>query len=295
MTCTNLFASVSDAFPTKSLILNVSPLGLDVNKVHPYSTFLNNRKLAGGGWVRKLNANKDLVVQELKRRDPMARPNKSNRGSEELVKLFPPIIDLRDIAFITKKEGEFRRKMMNTLNECEMKPKRGRNSVGGQSSASPASTPFKRPRIAANLCVNLGGNIAGGSQNVQPNGTILSSQAADKVMASAEQLALDYGWKVSIAISDANGNPIMVKRVNDAYPASFEMAVAKAKTAAQFGRTGPGDFHDVSRGGLAIAIDNVCCGGIGVSGEKPAKLELIANAGIDALRTDELTGDDLEV
>ena len=64
----------------------------------------------------------------------------------------------------------------------------------------------------------------------------------------------------------------------------FDDIVGEA--AAQLGkRTGQvGDAQDVSRGGLSIVIDDVCCGGIGVSGVKPASLELIADAGIKELR-----------
>ncbi|KAL7532753.1 hypothetical protein ACHAXR_004825 [Thalassiosira sp. AJA248-18] len=105
-------------------------------------------------------------------------------------------------------------------------------------------------------------------------------------MAAAEHLALSNDWKVSIAIADRCGNPMTVKRLNDAYPASFEMAVGKAKAAVQLGSNmgQVGDYHDVSQGGLAIIIDDLICGGIGVSGVKPARLELVADAGINALR-----------
>eukprot|EP00579_Thalassiosira_antarctica_P005113 CAMPEP_0201884820 /NCGR_PEP_ID=MMETSP0902-20130614/17571_1 /ASSEMBLY_ACC=CAM_ASM_000551 /TAXON_ID=420261 /ORGANISM="Thalassiosira antarctica, Strain CCMP982" /LENGTH=350 /DNA_ID=CAMNT_0048413833 /DNA_START=20 /DNA_END=1072 /DNA_ORIENTATION=+ len=257
--------------------------GFNAKEVHPYSVFLTNRKLAGGGWVRKLNANKDLVVQELKRRDPTAKPNKSNRGVDEIVQLFKPITDPRDLAFIAKKEGEFRQRMMHTLDECENR-KTNRKNVGSDSSMS---TPHKRPRIEGDgeKVEQIGGNIEEGSQHLQSNGSI-TYQAAEKVMAAAEQIVLANRWKVSIAVADANGNPIMVKRLHDAFPASFEIAVGKAKTAAQFDKnTGEmGDAHDVSRGGLAIVIDDICCGGIGVSGQKPALLELVADAGINALK-----------
>lgn len=243
-----------------------------MKEIHPYSVFMTNRKLAGGGWVRKMNAKKDLVVQELKRRDQLAKPNKSNRGVEEIVRLFKPITDQRDIDFVVKKENEFREKMLRVLEEQESKRVAQRVSP-------------KRQRVDGDETKSVGGNIEGGSEHLQSNGS-LTMYAAEKMMEAAKQTALSYRWKVFIAIADVNGNPMIVKRVDDAFPASFEIALGKAKAASQLGKnTGRlEDYHDISYGGLAIVIDNVCCGGIGVSGERPAKFELIADAGIDALK-----------
>jgi len=255
--------------------------GFNVKEIHPYSVFMTNRKLAGGGWVRKLNANKDLVVQELKRRDPAAKPNKSNRGADEILLLFKPITDPRDIDFIAKKEAEFRQKMLNVLDECENR-KTSRSSI---ESLSSLSTSPKRPRIEGEEDKPSGGNIdiEGVSQHIQSNGS-LTMHAAEEVMAAAEQIALSYSWKVAIAIADANGNPMMVKRENDVFPASFEIAIGKAKAAALSAQNTGQMGDDVSYGSLAIIIDDVRCGGIGVSGHKPAKLELVADAGISALK-----------
>mmetsp|Transcript_19013 Transcript_19013/g.32703 ORF Transcript_19013/g.32703 Transcript_19013/m.32703 type:complete len:360 (+) Transcript_19013:81-1160(+) len=255
----------------------------DVRDVHPYSAFLTNRKLGGGGWVRQLKAGKDLVVQELKRRDPAARPNKSNKGVDEITQLLKerPITDPRDLAFIERKEGEFRQKLMDMLKECQSgkvarkkllgkRPRIEYSDDGVQDEAVDCENAYSEERI----------------ETLQSNGSI-TYLAAEKVMDVAEQLALSKGWKVSIAIADANGNPMMVKRLLDAFPASFEVAVGKAKAAVQCYKNvdyNIFDAHDVSRGGLAIIIDGVCCGGIGVSGQKPAKLEKVAIAGIEALR-----------
>lgn len=45
-----------------------------------------------------------------------------------------------------------------------------------------------------------------------------------------------------------------------------------------------GETHDVFRGGSAIIFGEFCCGGIGVCGHSTAKLELIADEGINALK-----------
>jgi len=248
--------------------------GFSVKSVHPYSLLMADRKLAGGGWVRKLNAGKGLVVQELMRRDPMARPNKSNRCAEEILRLFKPLTDPRDVAFVRKMEGEFRTRTLQMLEECEYKkttPRKKRRRTKGDGEGT------KRE----------GEDEEVGSQRQQHvnSNSSLTWPAAERVMAAAEQVALSNEWKVSIAVADSGGTPMMAKRLNDAFPASFELAVGKAKTAVQFCKDADlvADAYDVSRGGLAIVIDGVCCGGIGVSGEKPAKLEVIAKAGTGTL------------
>lgn len=245
--------------------------GFNVKEMHPYSVFMTTPKLGGGGWIRKLKPNKDLVVQELKRRDPYARPNKNNRAADEMMQLFTPLTDPRDVAFVTMKELEFRQKMINMLKECEDAKKEVRRCS--------LSTPSKRPRVDYSNA--YAGSVEGGGMYIQPNGS-LSMHAAKAVLEAAEEYAARCKWKVSIAIVDAVGNPMYVKRMEDAFPGSFEMAIGKAKRAVHFKQlngSGAGD----AKGSLAIIIDDVCCAGIGVAGES-AKPDAIAAEGINALR-----------
>ena len=65
-----------------------------------------------------------------------------------------------------------------------------------------------------------------------PSTFTLTSSAAQKAMDAACQEAAANGWSVTVAISDAGGVPILVKRC-EAFPASYEIAVGKAKTAAR--------------------------------------------------------------
>lgn len=62
----------------------------------------------------------------------------------------------------------------------------------------------------------------------------LTSSAAQVAIDAACQVASDNGWNVTIAVSDAGGVPLLVKRCDDAFPASYEIAVGKARTAALF-------------------------------------------------------------
>lgn len=128
----------------------------------------------------------------------------------------------------------------------------------------------------------------------------LTTAAVEKAIATGEREAERNGWKVTIAITDTSA-PIMVKRCNGAFPASYEIAVEKAKTAVQFQKK-TGDLEKavnvadgssrtallsapfvLMRGGVPIFMNNICVGAVGVSGVAPDQDEQVANAAIDAL------------
>lgn len=128
----------------------------------------------------------------------------------------------------------------------------------------------------------------------------LTTTAVEKAIATGEREAERNGWKVTIAITDTSA-PIMVKRCNGAFPASYEIAVEKAKTAVQFQKK-TGDLEKavnvadgssrtallsapfvLMRGGVPIFMNNICVGAVGVSGVTPDQDEQVANAAIDAL------------
>ena len=129
----------------------------------------------------------------------------------------------------------------------------------------------------------------------------LTSAAAETAMAAAEREASKYGWKVTICISDAGGTPLLVKRVDGAFAASYDISTAKAKTAALFSKdtalleeaanVNDGNSRTallsapfvLMRGGVPIIINGVCCGSVGVSGVKPDQDDQIAKAAVNAL------------
>ena len=129
----------------------------------------------------------------------------------------------------------------------------------------------------------------------------LTSAAAQLAMDAAEEEASGNGWAVTIAIADAGGIPILVKRCDDAFAASYEVACGKAKTAALF-RKPTGALEDAAnvsegssrsallsapfvlmRGGVPIVINGMHVGAVGVSGVTPGQDEQIANAAVNAL------------
>mmetsp|Transcript_20913 Transcript_20913/g.41633 ORF Transcript_20913/g.41633 Transcript_20913/m.41633 type:complete len:194 (-) Transcript_20913:2888-3469(-) len=128
----------------------------------------------------------------------------------------------------------------------------------------------------------------------------LTTAAVEKAISAGEIEAEKNGWKVTIAITDTSA-PIMVKRCNGAFPASYNVAVEKARTAVQFQKK-TGDLEKsanvsdgnsrtallsapyvLMRGGVPIFINNLCVGAVGVSGVAPDQDEQVANAAVDAL------------
>jgi glc operon protein GlcG len=128
----------------------------------------------------------------------------------------------------------------------------------------------------------------------------LTTAAVEKAIAAGEREAERNGWKVTIAITDTSG-PMMVKRCNGAFPASYDIAVEKAKTAVQFQKK-TGDLEKavnvadgrsrtallsapfvLMRGGVPIFMNNMCIGAVGVSGVAPDQDEQVAFAAVDAL------------
>ena len=128
----------------------------------------------------------------------------------------------------------------------------------------------------------------------------LTTAAVEKAIAAGEIEAEKHGWKVTIAITDTSG-PIMVKRGTGAFPASYNIAVEKARTAVQFQKK-TGDLESAAnvkdgssrtallsapyvlmRGGVPIFLNNICVGAVGVSGVAPDQDEQVANAALDAL------------
>lgn len=132
-------------------------------------------------------------------------------------------------------------------------------------------------------------------------GVVITGGAADIAMAAAEAEAASNGWAVTICVCDAGGVPIQVKRCNNAFAASYEIATGKARSAALFAKE-TGLLEDAAnvvdgksrasllsspfvlmRGGVPFVVNNICCGAVGVSGVQADQDELIARAAVAAL------------
>jgi glc operon protein GlcG len=127
----------------------------------------------------------------------------------------------------------------------------------------------------------------------------LTLDAAKAMAAAAERFALERQWTVAIAVVDASGGLILFHCLEDTQPASQEIAVLKARTAARLhrpskaledgitgGRTAlltlPGAV--ALEGGLPIKVDGKIIGAVGVSGMTSAQDGEVAAAGLAALQ-----------
>lgn len=133
-----------------------------------------------------------------------------------------------------------------------------------------------------------------------PGKKVLTLEAARVMAAAAEAVAAKNGWRVVIAIVDDGGHALLVQRLDGTQSSSVATAMGKASTAVGFKRptrlleemVNNGRFSFLSapggpvllQGGLPIEIGGQLLGAIGVSGVKASDDEVVAQAGIDALR-----------
>ena len=127
----------------------------------------------------------------------------------------------------------------------------------------------------------------------------LSLQAAKTMAAAAEAKARENNWNVAIAIVDASGGLILFHRLDDVQPASHDIAIGKARTAARFRRPTRALEDAVAggrtvllavegmvplEGGVPIVVDGRVIGAVGVSGVTSLQDAQVARAAIGALR-----------
>jgi uncharacterized protein GlcG (DUF336 family) len=133
-----------------------------------------------------------------------------------------------------------------------------------------------------------------------PTKKVLTLEAARLAAAAAEATATRNGWRVVIAIVDDGGHAIHLQRLDGTQSSSVETALGKARTTVRFKRptrlleemvnNGRYAFLSVPggavllQGGLPIEIDGQLIGAVGVSGVRASDDEIVAQAGIDALR-----------
>ncbi len=127
----------------------------------------------------------------------------------------------------------------------------------------------------------------------------LDAADASAILAAAEAEALKNKWAVVIAVADAGGNLMALKRLDGVAPISSHIAPAKARTAAlgcresrvyeeiinggRYSFLSAPTLEGMLEGGVPIIKDGQCIGSVGVSGVKSSDDALIARAGIAAL------------
>lgn len=125
----------------------------------------------------------------------------------------------------------------------------------------------------------------------------LSSDGAADLVASVLSAARDRGLRAAVAVVDESGCLLAFGRDRDTFPASIELAIAKARTAATFRR----DTQAMQRsledgrasylampgalplaGGVPLAFAGSVVGGLGVSGASSVDDAALALAGARA-------------
>ena len=133
-----------------------------------------------------------------------------------------------------------------------------------------------------------------------PEKKVLTLEAARVALAAAEAEALRNNWKVVIAVVDDGGHTVLLTRLDGAQWSSIETAVEKARAAVAWKRpsrlleesvnNGRIAFLSITQGmavlqgGVPIEVDGALVGAVGVSGVRAADDEVIALAGINALK-----------
>jgi glc operon protein GlcG len=133
-----------------------------------------------------------------------------------------------------------------------------------------------------------------------PEKKTLTLEAARLALAAAEAEALRNDWRVVIAVVDDGGHTLLLARLDGAQWSSIETAVQKARAAVAWKRpsrlleeavnNGRTAFLSITQGmavlqgGVPIELDGAILGAIGVSGVRAADDEVIALAGINALK-----------
>jgi glc operon protein GlcG len=122
----------------------------------------------------------------------------------------------------------------------------------------------------------------------------LDAKGADAVMTGAQDEATRNGYRVVIAVVDAWGHVLQLRRTEGAQAPSDQVAVDKARTAAIFvrpsreieeqvsgGRLGALALHGAAAltGGIPLTVDGEVVGAIGTSGETPDQDESVSLAG----------------
>ena len=133
-----------------------------------------------------------------------------------------------------------------------------------------------------------------------PEKKTLTLEAARVAMSACEKVAAGGSWRVVIAVVDDGGHVILLQRLDGAQWSSIDTAVGKARAAVAWKRPtrlleesvngGRIAFLSISQGmallqgGVPIEINGQVIGAVGVSGVKAADDEVIALAGVNALK-----------
>lgn len=126
---------------------------------------------------------------------------------------------------------------------------------------------------------------------------LLTDDLAEKIGLVCFQKAKENKWNVCVAVCDAGGHLLWMKRPHIVPAISSSIAINKARTSAMGRRASSiyeeqinngrnallsaPDVEGLMTGGLPIFFEDSCIGAVGVSNLRPAEDVLVAQAGVD--------------
>lgn len=123
----------------------------------------------------------------------------------------------------------------------------------------------------------------------------MTEKIALKVITSVMQAASREGLSIAVAVVDSAGQLFAFQRSRDAFPASIELSIAKAKTSAKFRRSTQDMQHNLEKGrlsylaipsalplagGVPLLVRGVVIGALGISGASSFQDAQLASAAI---------------
>src|SRR5438105_8896543 len=156
-------------------------------------------------------------------------------------------------------------------------------------------------RFVAAVMVAFGALASAVAQMPNPYGTAISLENAKKAAAPALAEAAKNHWTVAVAIVGPAGTLVYFEKMDNTQLGSAEVAIDKARTAAQFKRPTKA-FQDAVaaggdglriltlkgvvaiEGGIPLVLDGKIVGAIGVSGATSAQDAQCAKAGADLVK-----------
>ncbi|HET9040433.1 MAG TPA: heme-binding protein [Gemmatimonadales bacterium] len=127
----------------------------------------------------------------------------------------------------------------------------------------------------------------------------LTLEAAKAVAEAAEKHAVERGWTVAVAVVDGAGGLMLFHCLDGTQPASQDIAILKARTAARLHRPTKALEDGIAggrvallsvpgmlalEGGVPIRVDGRVVGAVGVSGMNSSQDAEAAAAGLAALQ-----------
>jgi glc operon protein GlcG len=128
----------------------------------------------------------------------------------------------------------------------------------------------------------------------------LNLDIAKQIAAASEKEAASHQWHAFVVIVDEGGNVMYLERMDEAQLGSFDVSIAKARSALLFKRSTK-IFEDAVHsgympvlkvpnampveGGIPLVAEGKIIGAIGVSGGTPQQDGQMAQAGVDAFPT----------